>query len=43
MIIKINTTLREYLIQAINSFAHRYGWLPKPLKKLLDKLEILRG
>jgi len=39
VIIKIDRVLKEYLIQAINSFGNRYGWLPEPLRKLLIKLE----
>lgn len=39
MIIKINKLLKEYLIQAINSFIYRYHWLPEPLRRLLIKLE----
>ncbi len=43
MIIRINKILKEYLIQAINSFIYRYHWLPEQLRKLLKKLEEIKG
>jgi len=42
MLVKINKILKEYLIQAINSFIYRYHWLPDQLREFKEKLEKMK-